>query len=254
MSELAARTLTYMALIGAALAIAALGRKVRLSRDVRALPDARRRTSLLLRLREMRGAGANLATCMQYLRGRGLRTGVARGLLIDLERRQAADVKHPHEGCWNGYVFQYPGNWKITPLVLAGCAELGLSIEAVGSGLLMFVRDDGTGPPGDVLIAEQEAQIANPQRRAISTWGGLDGWGAELAGPHKRLRLLVHIAVFSPRAVPVPFTLVQFHAAEEEDLVLPGFHLVQRTLQYEAGAGIGASPGASSPAWGPVSL
>ena len=234
MTEPALRTAGYAALTMLAVGIAVLVRRRRAARDLRALPDARRRASVLARLREMRAAGTDLDTCMRFLRRRGLRRGVAQGLLIDLERQQAADCEWPLAGSWNGYVFRYPGNWRLQPLVLEAGPEAGITLEGLGSALLMLVRTDPARAGYAELVTQQEAQIRHPQRASVSAWGPLCGRGVCLTGPHVLLKLLVQVLVFHPRDVPMPFHLVLFHAVEEEPLVRPGFELVQSTFRAAA--------------------
>ncbi len=218
--------------IGSSVAISAGGTTThgRASRDIEALPDARRRTLLLTRLRAMREAGADRSACLHFLRRRGLRPGVAKGLLIDLERKQVADCERPLRGSWNGYAFRYPGNWRIRPLVGEAGREAGISIRGLGSALLMLVRADPAGAGYAALATEQEDRIRHPQRTPVSSWGALCGRGVLLSGPHARLNLLVEVEVFRPRDVPIPFYLVQFHAVEEEQWVRPGFELVLSTF------------------------
>jgi hypothetical protein len=218
--------------IGFSVAISAVGATARgrPPRDVAALPDARRRALLLTRLRAMREAGTDVSACLHFLRRRGLRAGVAQGLLIDLERKQVADCERPLRESWNGYAFRYPGNWRIRPLVAEAGGEAGISIRGLGSALLMLVRADPAGAGYAALAAAQEDRIRHPQRTPVSSWGALCGRGVLLSGPHARLNLLVEVEVFRPRDVPIPFYLVQFHAVEEEQWVRPGFELVGSTF------------------------
>lgn len=230
MLEIVAETAVYTALLLTALGVGVLIRRFRSWRDVRALPGHPERMELMRRLRELRASGADHRECVADLRRQGLRPGVARGLLIDLEREQVADVEHPQRYTWNGCRFEYPGNWKVTPLV---DATVGVSVEGLGSSLVMLVRlvDDGSF---DELAGEQRRQVREPREERIERWGALRGDGYVFAGPHAKLRLQVEIVVFRPAGAPTPCALVQLHALEEAELVLPGFRLMQRSFRIPA--------------------
>lgn len=233
MEEFFAGFLGYTALGLVALGIG-LGLKKLISwGDVRGLPDADRRIELLGRLRELRGGGANHQECIAFLRREGLRAGTARGMLIDLEREQPADVEHTQAHTWNGYRFDYPGNWKVTSLFEEPNSPLGISVEGFGSSLVMFVQLLEERGYED-MVAEQRKQLREPSESRLERWGSLAGEGVVFTGPHKKLRLAVEIGVFRPRDSSIPMAIVQYHALEESELVGCGFELIQRTLARAA--------------------
>ena len=174
---------------------------------------------LLERARDMRRRGASLDACGADLRAQGVRAGVARSLVLDMEREQPADVANPREGAWGGYRFRYPGNWRIETVV----PGIAIAVEGVGSGMVVVTLH---GELEDVL-REQEPQIRDPERTRFDAWGAFRGDGVRLRGVHGRMRVPMELAVFEPAEADPPFVVLEMHALEEAHLVLPGLALVR---------------------------
>lgn len=203
------------------------------ARDVAALPESQDRFRYLAEVRHMRADGASLQECVEHLRGYGLRAGVARGLVLDMEREEPADVDRKHPCEWRGFQFSYPGNWRLNPLLPPLGNDPGISIEGLGCAAFFLVGLDEEHSLSK-LVDEWEEQIRDPRVTPLRAWGPLRGEGKTLTGPHAKLRLPMEISVFRPQPVDQPFALIELHALEEAELVLPGFALIRETFAREA--------------------
>jgi hypothetical protein len=212
-----------------ALGVASLVRRFTNARDIAALPDQTERSRYLAEVRQMRNQGSSLQECVAHLRQYGLRSGVAQGLVLDMEREEPADVENTLECTWRGHRFRYPGNWRFQPVVPDLGPDPGVSVEGFGSAIFFLVGLDEESSPTDI-VGDWEEQIRDPQRTAISRWGKLSGEGTRFVGPHSKLKLPVEVVVFRPAPTEAPFVLMEMHALEEAELVKPGFDLIRATF------------------------
>lgn len=201
-------------------------------RDIAALPEAPDRFRYLAEVRRMRGSGASLQECVEHLRGYGLRAGVARGLVTDMERAESADVENPKECAWRDFRFSCPGNWRLQPLLPKLGNDPGITVEGLGCGIFFLVGLDAESILTDV-VEEWEKQILDPQRTPLRSWGPLLGEGEVLTGPHSKVRLPVVMSIFRPEPVDAPYALMEMHSVEEAELVTPAFKLIRETFREE---------------------
>ncbi len=229
MAEVLVKIGGFFLLFSCAAWVGHLWRKASSARDVRALPPAHERLELIATVRTMRAEGASLQECVEHLRSQGIRTGVARGLVIDVEREQRADVATPLEREWNGYVFRYPANWKTTDLNGEEWPAPGLSVEGIGSGITLLVPLVGEDGYREIL-ASQEEQLTRTEQRPTQSWGRFEGEGVVMKGEHATMRLAMEVTVFRPEVPENALVIVQGHALEESELVAPGLELIEATL------------------------
>ena len=221
----------YFVLFTVAAWVGVVWRKRSTERDVRALPRRRQRQELLESVRRMRADGASLKECVDELRSKGLRAGVARGLVLDVEREQQADVANAIEHEWHGYTFRYPGNWWVSELDGDEWPTGGLSVESQGSGITLFVPLPDADDEGfRRVLRKQKAQLVAAQRTPTQSWGRFRGEGVVLRGALARVRLPMEIVTFRPEGTDRPIVVVQSHALEQSELERPGLELIERTL------------------------
>jgi len=212
-----------------ALAVSAVVRRIANARTIAGLPEPAERAEHLSHVRALRRGGATLEECIATLKRCGLRGGVARSLVLDMEREQPADVGNPREGRWRGCRFRYPGNWRLQPL-FPGLPDAGITLEGVGSGMFLLVALDDAPASIDELVAEQAKRLREPERVPVETWGRLRGEGTLLRGVQAQVRIPMEVLVFRPAGVPEPFALVEGLADEERELVAPGLALIRESF------------------------
>lgn len=200
------------------------------TRDIAALPANTDRIRYMTEVRRMRAQDHSLQDCVAHLRQYGLRPGVARGMVLDMEREDPAAVDRPREGEWRGFRFSYPGNWRLTPLLPKRGCDPGISIDGIGSAIFFLVALDAEQSLQET-IAEWDEQIRDPDRTRTSSWGTLRGEGTRLCGEHAKVHVPMEIAIFRPAQVDPPFVLMHLHAVEEAQLVTPGFDLIRDTFR-----------------------
>jgi hypothetical protein len=230
MSDEAIGILALAGLVVVVIVLGAVARRIALARTLAAMPEPSERLEHLRLARRLRDGGASLEECIERLRGLGLKAGVAKSLVLDMERQQAADVEHPVECRWREFRFRHPRNWRVAPIAPQLGPAAAISVEGLGSAMFLLVAL-GSGGLGD-LIAEQERQIRDPARSPLREWGRLPGEGVRLVGVHARTRMPMELVVFRP--AEGSFALVEFHAVEEDDLVAPGFALIRETFEQVA--------------------
>jgi hypothetical protein len=228
--EALARYGAYLVLMLLALGLGWLLRKFTWSRTVANLPEPAERAEQLACVRALRKGGASLDECVAELRRRGVHKGVARSMVLDMEREQPADVDHPRETSWRGWSLRYPGNWRREPVVPELGEDIGISIDAVGGGMLMLLDLEGEGGELEQMISDQESQIQLPTRTPVTCWGWLSGQGTRFRGTHAKLRLPVDLLVFRPSETERPFALLEWHVTEEAHLIEPGFALIRESF------------------------
>jgi len=227
MGEVLGRSLAYFVLFTGAIYLGFLVRKVSNWRDVRSLGAVADRSDLMADVRRMRAEGASLQESIAYLRGKGLRKGVAQGMVLDVDREEPADVAHPIAGRWGDFEFTYPSNWRVTELVPELGEAGGISIEALGGAMVLIVPLAGDLTFEDVA-REQASQLSRPEQQAITRWGPFTGEGLSFRGPHAKLRFEVELTVFRPDVKGC--VLVEYLTIDEQELQKPGLELIRSSL------------------------
>jgi hypothetical protein len=200
--------------------------------DLKAMPGPVARMRLLHEIRSLRVSGYNHAACLERLLSKGLRKGVAEGLLIDVEREQAPDLIKKKPFQWNGWTCELPANWREQLLDADLARETAVSVEGIGSAILVFFKLTDTKSYNSVA-QQYFSPLTDTTVTPVTTWGQLAGEGKCVRGVLDTHKLPVEITVFCPRGVDPPFVIVQSVAQEEEDLMRPGFDLVKSTLRMQ---------------------
>jgi len=230
MGDFLAHLVIFFILFSVAGVVGVIIRHIRNRGDIRGLPQPEERYQLLDELRRRRQEGASHAECIQYLRSQGLRKGVAEGMIIDVEREQSPDLTSPKTLQWHQCSCQYPGNWSVKALDEAAGIDAGVTLESIGSAILILIREDDSSGL-ESLREEYTSQLRDHTTTSLAFWGDIPGAGEHLTGVHKKLKLPVEITVFKPDTSSMPFLLVDYWADEEADIVAPAFDLIRSTFE-----------------------
>ncbi len=205
-------------------------------RDRKGVPNGQHRIELMEAVHRMAQEGRGYKQRMSYLRSQGLRRNVAEGLIVDVERKQPADVETTKVASQGGLSFQYPGNWRLQDLEEGVDSKTNFSVEGMNSAICIFmVRNDGEPPIDDImkLTNGQRKQIKADIETPFNRWGPLSGEGRLLRGTIIN-GLPIETSVF--RCTPAPGTtvaVIQSRLDEDHDDAKPGFELIQRTFKLE---------------------
>lgn len=198
--------------------------------DLKAMPEPQERLRLLNEIRNLKAEGKNHSACLQFLKNRGLRRGVAEGLLIDIEREQPPDLENRRTFTWNGWQCEYPGNWKQCAIDDSIPHEMVTSIEGIGSGFLLFFKL-GEGYSYEGIVTDQLSRLKDVEENSTYMWATIKGQGKFVKGILSSHKLAMEMTVFYATSVSVPFVVVESYALEEKHLVSPAFDLVHSTFK-----------------------
>ncbi len=202
--------------------------RIRSRLDLKNLPQGNERLKLLEELRTFRARGHNYQWCLNYLKEKGYRAGVAEGLLVDLESEEAPDLRRTQIMNWNGWTCEYPGNWK----AILGHEDLpgdfAICLESPGgSHIAFFQHPDLSIEP---LLEEHRGILNQVLATDLHNWGHLQGYGEVLKGMQIDYKIPMEITVFQS-AVANNLILVQTLLTEEKNLIIAGFDLVESSFK-----------------------
>ena len=232
MEEFFARFLFFLVIGIIASGISYLIRSGRNRADLAAMPEPDERLRLISEIVKLKTDGKSHAECLQYLLKQGLRKGVAEGLLVDVEREQPPDLAKRNTFKWNGWWFEYPGNWKESLIDTKFSKSKAACIGGIGSANILFFE----APQKSVyenILADQRSGLKDIVEVAVNAWGGIDGEGVSVKGTLTSHKLPMEVTVFHAASAAIPFIVLQAYATEEKEFVEPAMNLIHSTFRYE---------------------
>lgn len=175
-----------------------------------------------------------------------LATKAGRAIFISLlERERPAQIAQPHLLAREQFQLQYPANWKLDREDKDFDPDHAFSIESPGSAFIMFHIGKATLEPAAVLqdqIAAFSKLMDRPAQTRFSQWGNFTGEGVVLHGRVLGIATTIKPFVFNQDGVSI--IVVQHYPDEDQQAVLPGLKLVERTFALRQGQSEEATPSA----------
>lgn len=195
-------------------------------------PTPIERQAFLAQLALLQREGKSFTERLDFLQTRGLRRDVAEGLITDSERKQKADINSPKGAKHLVYSFQYPGNWKITPLDNSLDKERFFCIESLCSAMVTISLLDGVNTsPSNVEEAFKDAtkKLDSVVPVPITSWGTFIGEGkAYQAKVHK---LPAFGKFFRWRSGDRAFSIITICLEEDREDAEAGLALVESSFK-----------------------
>ena len=148
-----------------------------------------------------------------------------------LENERPAQVAQPRVLAREQFQLQYPANWKLDREAKDFDPDHAFRIESPGSAFIMFRTGKATFEPEATLreyIAIFSKLMDRPTSTRFTQWGGFTGQGIILHGRVLGISTTIKPFVFNQDGVSV--IVVQHYLDEDQQAVLPGLKLVERTF------------------------
>lgn len=148
-----------------------------------------------------------------------------------LESERPAQVARPRVLAREQFQLQYPANWKLKREDKDFDPDHAFNIESPGSAFIMFHIGKAAIDP-EATLRDQIAAFSKLMDRPASTrftqWGGFTGQGVVLRGRVLGIATTIKPFVFNQDGVSV--IVVQHYPDEDQQAVLPGLKLVERSF------------------------
>lgn len=133
------------------------------------------------------------------------------------------------------FVAKFPANWvEDTEMEYYEPEHYFLVNSPGGNWIQLEVLDYATDPAVNVQEYERTEVIALKEvtKTTFTRWGQYTGKGIELKGKRGGF-YPVRVRIFSYSSKAKSFTIFEHHSDEDEELIKPGFDLVEKTFQLK---------------------
>jgi hypothetical protein len=148
-----------------------------------------------------------------------------------LENERPAQVARPRVLAREQFQLQYPANWKLNREDKDFDPDHSFNIESPGSAFIMFHIGKAALEPEETLrdqIAAFSKLMDRPASTRFTRWGNFTGQGVVLHGRVLGIPTTIKPFVFKQGGLSV--IVVQYYPHEDQQAVLPGLQLVERSF------------------------
>ena len=198
--------------------------------DIKSMPDYEERRRLIQEIRTMRAEGKSYRQVIQYLTDQGLRKGIAKSMIIDVESEQPPDLQHPHQHNWKQLSFKYPGNWSIGPMDEDIPMDIAITLETGSSAFIFLIDEEMIDEPGS-LEKNLLEMLENTYKNSIDSYHELSGTGYVVKGVEKKSRIPGTLIFFrSSLTNKARVLLVDFITEEDEAIYDCGMEMFRNSI------------------------
>ena len=195
------------------------------------MPEYAQRKEYLRTIKEMRKKGSSQPAIKAQLVEQGLLKGVADVLINHVELQQDPDLLHPKSKTWGRISFNYPGNWKVEPLV-AGSEEHGISVDGTsGCGILLVKVIDTVAT--EKYQQEFLAKLKDVKKEPVKSYHDLPFSGTRHNGIDRANKVPTYIDVLTASIGEEKIMLVEIRSEEDEELDGQGLDLVGTSMRID---------------------
>jgi hypothetical protein len=166
-----------------------------------------------------------------------LATKAGRAFFADvLQGERPAQIANPQKLTRAKFQLHYPANWRLNREDEDFDPDHAFNIESPGSAFIMFHIGKATLEPEETLrdqIAAFSKLMDRPASTRFTQWGSFTGQGVSMRGRVLGIPTTVKPFVFNQAGVSV--IVVQYYPDEDQQAVLPGLQLVERTFALRQG-------------------